>query len=93
MISPRNPLIDKFSTSPFMRKVIGRLPTWLQPAPATHAGILGIDSEGQVRYNFQDPEGKFSQISSVQEWNGDLYLGTLVREGVGVLENFREPRE
>ncbi|MEL7248630.1 MAG: SMP-30/gluconolactonase/LRE family protein [Bacteroidota bacterium] len=89
MISPRNPLIDRFSTSPFMRKVIARLPTWLQPAPATHAGVLGIASDGTVRYNFQDPEGKFSQISSVQEWNGHLYLGSLLREGVGVLENFR----
>ena len=93
MISPRNPLIDKFSTSPFMRKAIGRLPTWLQPAPATHAGVLGIDSQGTVRYNFQDPDGKFSQISSIQEWNGDLYLGSLQREGVGVLEDYRALRE
>ena len=90
MISPRNPRIDRFSTSPFMRKVIARLPTWLQPAPATHAGVLGIDSDGQVRYNFQDPNGKFSQISSVQEWNGNLYLGSLERAGVGILENFRQ---
>lgn len=90
MISPRNDLIDRFSASPFMRKIIARLPTWLQPAPATHAGVLGIDADGKVHYNFQDPMGKFSQISSVQEWNGHLYFGSLGRQGVGLIENYRQ---
>ncbi len=93
MISPRNPMIDKLSNSPFMRRAIARLPDGAQPAPATHAGVLGIDAEGNVQYNFQDPQGKFSQISSVQEWNGDLYFGSLAREGVGVLKDFRSVAE
>ena len=89
MISPRNPLIDQLSDRPGMRKMIARLPHWLQPAPATHAGVLGLNTEGQVRYNFQDPEGKFSQISSIQEANGKLYLGSLTRDGIGILQNYR----
>lgn len=89
MISPRNPMIDKLSDSPFMRKVIARLPTWAQPAPATHAGVLGIDATGNVVYNIQDPAGKFSQISSVQEWNEHLYFGSLGRDGVGILEDYQ----
>lgn len=93
MISPRNPMIDKLAASPFLRKAIVRLPTWAQPAPATHAGVLGIDAMGEVRYNFQDPAGKFSQISSVQEWNGHLYLGSLARDGVGVLSNYHAIKE
>lgn len=89
MISPRNALLDNLSERPFLRKVIARLPTWLQPAPETHAGVLGINSQGEVVYNIQDPEGKFSQISSVQEWGGHLYFGSLGREGVGYLESYR----
>jgi hypothetical protein len=89
MISPRNALLDNLSERPFLRKVIARLPTWLQPAPATHAGVLGINSQGEVVYNIQDPEGKFSQISSVQEWGGHLYFGSLGREGIGYLESYR----
>lgn len=85
MISPRNPIIDQLSNRPFLRKVIARLPDWLQPAPEVHAGVLGLNQYGEVVYNIQDPDGKFSQISSVQEWNGQLYLGSLVRDGVGVL--------
>ncbi|MGH1432872.1 MAG: SMP-30/gluconolactonase/LRE family protein [Lewinella sp.] len=89
MISPRNPLIDDLSEWPFLRKVIARLPDWLQPAPATHAGVLGINSQGEVVYNIQDPDGKFSQISSVQEWNGHLFFGSLGREGIGYLESYK----
>jgi hypothetical protein len=86
MISPRNPIIDKLSDRAFLRKMIARLPDWAQPAPELHAGILGINAAGEVVYNFQDPDGKFSQIASVQEWNGQLYLGSLVRKGIGVLQ-------
>ena len=89
MISPRNSLIDNLSERPFLRKIIARLPTWLQPAPATHAGVLGINSQGEVVYNIQDPGGKFSQISSVQEWNGHLYFGSLGRDGIGYLKTFQ----
>jgi sugar lactone lactonase YvrE len=85
MISPRNPIIDQFSDQPFFRKMIARLPGWAQPAPEQHAGILGINAAGEVIHNFQDPEGKFSQIASVEEWNDQLYLGSLERSGIGIL--------
>lgn len=88
MISPRNPIIDKTSNQPFLRKAIARLPVWAQPAPETHAGVLGINAAGEVIYNFQDPAGKFSQIASVQEWGGNLYFGSLVREGIGILRQY-----
>lgn len=89
MISPRNPIIDQLCDKPFLRKAIARLPDWAQPAPEVHAGVLGLNAEGEVVYNFQDPAGKFSQIASVQEWNGQLYLGSLERDGIGILENFK----
>lgn len=89
MVSPRNPIIDDLSARPFFRKIIARLPEWAQPAPEAHVGVLGLDATGKVIYNFQDPAGKFSQITSVQQWGDDLYFGSLVRDGIGVLKNFR----
>lgn len=89
LISPRNPLIDNLSEKPFIRKMIARLPDFLQPAPETHTGTIGVNSNGDVIYNFQSPKANFAQISSVQQWNNDLYFGSLGEQGVGVLKDFK----
>lgn len=89
LISPRNPLVDGFSEKPFMRKMIARLPGFLQPAPEKHTGAIGVNSNGEVIYNFQSPKANFAQISSVQQWDNDLYFGSLGMQGVGVLKDFK----
>lgn len=89
LISPRNPIIDKLSDQPFIRKSIARLPEFLQPAPERYAAILGLNQNGEVVYNFQKNECKFSQISSVQQWKNDLYFGSLGEAGVGILKDFK----
>ncbi|PSR11634.1 MAG: gluconolactonase [Bacteroidetes bacterium] len=90
LVSPRNPLLDKWSAQPFLRKLIARLPSWLQPAPEKYGAVLGLNSQGEVVYNLQDPAGKYEQVTSVQQWGNDLYLGSLGRDGVGWLKNFRQ---
>jgi hypothetical protein len=73
-----------------LRKTLLRLPAALQPAPERYPFVLGLDAEGRVAQNLQDPDGHFAQISSVQEHAGFLYFGSLGENAVGRL---RAPEE
>lgn len=85
LISPRKPTLDDIMDKPFWRKVLVRLPQFLQPKPKRYGFILGLDQNGKVIYNLQDPKGGFAQISSVQQFGNQLYLGSLAEEAIGVL--------
>jgi len=83
IFSPRNLLADAIASKPFIRKIVYRLPLFLQPTPARHGFILGIDSSGNVLYNLQDSShNSFSPITSVEEVNNMLYLGSLSYPGL-----------
>jgi len=87
MFTPRNVAADALAPKPFLRKIIYRLPLFLQPAPVRHGFILGIDSNGNVIYNLQDPSpNSFSPITSVEEENGLLYLGSLNYPGIAYIK-------
>lgn len=86
IVFPRNAALDATLPKPFLRKIIARLPEALQPAPAHYGFILGLDVAGRVVHNLQDP-GAFIQISSVQEHEGMLYLGSLVEDAIGRLND------
>lgn len=86
IISPRNPLLDYLMDKPFWRKILPRLPDVLQPAPEKYATVLGIDAQGKIVHNLQDPDGTYSQITNVREANGKLYFGTLGEETLGFIE-------
>lgn len=82
--SKRKEIIDNLADKPFLRKMIMRLPESLQPAPDRYGFIVGIDGDGNVIHNLQDPSPEsFSPITSVEEHNGYLYLGSLTYEGFG----------
>lgn len=78
LASPRNALIDRLGPRPFARKVVTRLPSFVQPAPERYGFVLGLDAEGRVVHNLQNPSGKpFAVITSVEQVGGMLYLGSL----------------
>ncbi len=77
LVSPRNLELDEILDSPFMKNVVAKLPKSMQPAPVHYGFILGLDGNGKVRYNLQDPSGKFSEITSVQQFGQTLYIGSL----------------
>ncbi len=85
LISPRKPAMDAVMDKPFLRKILVRLPQSLQPKPERYGFILGLDQSGKTVYNMQDPTGGFAQISSVQQFGDNLYLGSLAEESIGVL--------
>jgi len=81
--TPRDALLDDLLPRPFWRKVIARLPAFLRPGVQRHSFVLGINREGEVVYNLQDPDGVYSPITSVQEANNFLYFGSIVEEAFG----------
>ena len=88
MFTPRNAEADALAPTPFIRKIVYRLPLFIQPAPVRHGFILGIDSEGNVKYNLQDPSpNSYSPITSVEEENGVLYLGSLDYSGIAYIKH------
>ena len=78
MFTPRNPTADRLAPSPFLTKVVWRLPKFMLPKPVRVGLILELDGEGNVVRTLQDPEGEvIVTITSVEEVDDQLYLGTL----------------
>lgn len=86
LFAPRNPQLDALADKPFSRKVLARLPSVLQPAPARHAMVIALDETGAIVNDLQDPApGSFSPITSALEHGGQLYLGSLWQSEIAVL--------
>jgi sugar lactone lactonase YvrE len=84
LFSPRLPALDALASYPFLRKVVYRLPGWLQPQPARHAWALALDERGRVVGSLQDisPDA-YAPVTSVRERDGVLWLGSLERDALG----------
>lgn len=86
LISPRDPQLDGIMDKPFVRKIIARLPDAVQPASQRYGFILGLDKDGQIIHNLQDPKGGFAEIASVQQFGDKLYFGSLhAEDAVGMM--------
>jgi sugar lactone lactonase YvrE len=83
LVSPRKPNVDWLLERPFLRKLILRLPKAMILAPENYGFVLGLDGSGRVVHNLQDPAASFAQISSVEEHDGKLFLGSLVEDAIG----------
>lgn len=80
--SKRKKIIDILADKPFLRKVVMRLPQFLQPAPERYGFLIGINEDAKIVYNLHDSSKEsFSPITSVEEHNGYLYLGSLSYSG------------
>ena len=75
------------SNKPFLRKIVLRLPESLQPQPINHSYVLGLDEEGAVVYNLQyKADEAYSPITSVKQYENNLYFGSLTHAGWGKIE-------
>lgn len=78
IFTPRNALLDSAGPKPWLRKVIRRIPSALQPKPERHPFVLGLDENGNVVYNLQDADGKsFAKSTSAEQVGDWLYIGSL----------------
>jgi len=83
LFSPRMDDLDSLLPKGWLRKVVYRLPQFLQPDPTPYAFVLGLDPDGQVIANLQDPaKSSYSPITSAQVAGEWLYFGSLSYQGV-----------
>jgi sugar lactone lactonase YvrE len=87
LVTPRQALFDRrLLPHPFLRKVVARLPKFLQPAPQRYSFVLGLDQSGHVVENLQNGSPDcFAEIANVVEHNGALYFGSIGEDTVGRL--------
>ncbi|MBT8115984.1 MAG: strictosidine synthase family protein [Arenicella sp.] len=79
----------RVAQAPALRRILAGLPRrWWLPERQT-AFVVGLNLQGEVIHNLQfsqQQEGvPFSDITSVKELDGRLYLGSLVEGRVGVI--------
>lgn len=80
--APRASEMDGLLDKPWLRKVIYRLPSFVQPAPKRHGLVITLNERGEVLGTLQDPSSKsFSPITSAEVRGEWLYLGSLTYPG------------
>jgi sugar lactone lactonase YvrE len=73
---PRSPELDAAAGSPFLRKVMHRLPSWAKPEPAPEANLLNFDGSGSIGRHFRQ-EGIPHPFTSAMPRGDSLYFGTV----------------
>ncbi|ULQ45509.1 SMP-30/gluconolactonase/LRE family protein [Flagellatimonas centrodinii] len=83
LYAPRDPILDRILPHPWVRKVLRRLPEAIHPAPAKHAWLMALDTDGQIVLSAQAKgEAVFAPITSVERRGEWLYLGSLSYPGM-----------
>lgn len=83
--SPRLDDLEKLWGNVFIRKLLIRLPESLRAVEPTpfYGWVIGIDESGKIVHNFQDPEGSYGTITSVNQFDEELYFGSIAMSSVG----------
>ena len=84
LVTPRQALFDRMLPYPSVRKIVARLPKFLQPAPQRYSFVLGLDLQGQIVENLQNGSPDcYAQIANAVEHNNALYFGSIGEDTVG----------
>lgn len=85
LVTPRQAVFDRMLLPyPLMRKMVARLPKFMQPAPKRYSFVLGLDPQGRVVENLQNGSPDcFAEIANVVEHDGALYFGSIGEDTVG----------
>ncbi|MDZ4861649.1 MAG: SMP-30/gluconolactonase/LRE family protein [Candidatus Hydrogenedentes bacterium] len=82
---PRNPRADMLWPYPLVRRTLWKLPNSLLPQAEPYSFVLGLDAQGTVIHNLQNPSGTLAPITSVNEYDGELFLGSVEDNQFGVI--------
>ena len=82
----RVPDLEGLSGDTFTRRILGALPpSILNALGGSYGMFIGLDLDGNVKYNLQDSSGKYAVVTSVNEYGGKLYLGSIKMDAVATL--------
>jgi sugar lactone lactonase YvrE len=85
LVSPRSAALDALSAYPSLRKMVFRLPRWLQPDARAYGHILSLDDAGRVHGNLQDPTGRVAFTTGAIEIGNHLYVSSLHRREIAII--------
>ncbi|MDO9451655.1 MAG: hypothetical protein Q7J29_02225 [Stagnimonas sp.] len=87
LYAPRSAALDELADKPaWIKKLVLRLPRFVQPAPAHKAWVLGLDENGKVIANLQhDAKDAYGPITSVREHGPWLLFGSLEADSLARL--------
>jgi sugar lactone lactonase YvrE len=84
LVAPRQAMFDRMQPYPFMRKMVLRLPKFLQPAAQRYSFVLALDPQGHIVQNLQNGSPDcYAEIANVVEHNGALYFGSIGEDTIG----------
>lgn len=86
LANPRDEIVDALAPYPHIRRVLWQLPKALLPQPVRYSFVLGLDNDGKVIHNLQNPSGQFAPVTSANEYDGKLYLGSVEDARFGVFD-------
>lgn len=76
--------VDRMHPKPWLKNLSAKLPDWLKPKPVNYGFILGLDEAGNIVTSLHDPSGEnLREITSVEEHDGHLYIGSLSNDRIG----------
>lgn len=79
----RQEALERLSPYPFARKVLMRLPEKARHIePGALAWAVGLDGKGEVVASLQNRSGLHRTVTSVNEFDGTLYLGSIATDSV-----------
>ena len=84
IVSKRSDFLDKYSNSPFWRKLAWRLPEVMQPKAENYGFIFEMDGNGNVIQTWQDPKGAYPTTTGAHyAGDGWLYISSLTASKLG----------
>ena len=86
LVAPRNELLDRISGSPWLRKLIQRLPGWLRPKAIPSSHVFAINADGEVLMNLQDSGATMPALTGVHETEDTIWLSSLFGNHAGRLD-------
>ena len=77
LVSPRSQQLDDMSSSPFLRKMVQRLPASVRPQAEHYSHVFAMDKDGAVILSLQDPNGEHHTNTGAMETDKWLYISSL----------------
>lgn len=86
LVSPRSAPVDGMSDSPFIRKIVMRLPAAVRPKPQRYGFAVRFDADGVVLDNLQDPSGDYALVTgAIDAGDGNVVVTSLTEPRLGYL--------
>ena len=85
--SPRLAVLEAVLRMPFpVRRLVGRIPTTLQPKPKRSVWVRALDDQGAVVHDHSLDSDDFHMVTGVREHHGRVWLGSLMESAVACFD-------